>query len=339
MVKKRPVAKRHRHRKHVGHHLLGTYGTIAIAVVSVGALLGSAFLSSTYLGSGSMAAVISSTLVDLTNTDRASQNLGTLTVNPELTAAAQAKADDMAAKGYFAHTSPDGKTSWYWFKEAGYSFTYAGENLAVDFTDSDAVENAWMNSPTHRANILNGHYTEIGIASAEGTYEGHHTIFVVQMFGAPAHASTGTVVAENPTAPATETAIAKTESTPAPTAAQKPEEKPITIVPASTTASATPTVAGAESSPPAPSTPTSPSFLLMLAAAPVATLRDLYLIVGAIVLVALVSITGLEFKKHHMRYVFATAFLFVLMAGLYLAADHLVFGGARLTAAAASSVE
>jgi len=336
MAAKRRVSRTKKHRKHVGHHLLGTYGTIAIAVVSVGALLGSAFLSSTYLGSGSMAAVISSTLVSLTNTDRATQNLGTLTVNPELTAAAQAKADDMAAKSYFAHTSPDGKTSWYWFKEAGYSFTYAGENLAVDFSDSDAVENAWMNSPTHRANILNGHYTEIGIASAEGTYEGHHTIFVVQMFGAPAHASTGSVVAENPSAPATETAVAKTEPAPV---TKTPAPKPITIVPASTTATATPTVAGAESSPPAPAAPASSPFLLMLAAAPVATLRDLYLIVGAIVLVALVSITGLEFKKHHMRYVFATAFLFVLMASLYLAADHLVFGGARLTAAAASSVE
>ena len=48
--------------------------------------------------------------------------------------AAQAKADDMATKGYFAHTSPDGKNSWYWFKQAGYTFTYAGENLALDFS-------------------------------------------------------------------------------------------------------------------------------------------------------------------------------------------------------------
>lgn len=132
-----------------------------------------------------LAAVVSSVLVDLTNFDRADEGLHGLTVNPLLQQAAQLKANDMAAKGYFAHNSPDGKSPWYWFGEAGYTFSYAGENLAVFFGDSEDVERAWMNSPGHRANILNSNFSEIGIATAEGYYQGQKTVFVVQEFGTP----------------------------------------------------------------------------------------------------------------------------------------------------------
>lgn len=133
-----------------------------------------------------VAAVISSVLVELTNSDRTARGLSTLTVSPVLTAVAEAKAKDMALKGYFAHTSPEGLTPWYWFKENNYKFLYAGENLAVDFTESYDVERAWMNSPTHRANIVGTQFTEIGIATAQGTYQGRPTTFVVQVFAAPA---------------------------------------------------------------------------------------------------------------------------------------------------------
>lgn len=133
-----------------------------------------------------VAAVISSVLVELTNADRTSQGLATLTVSPVLTAVAEAKAADMAEKGYFAHTSPEGKTPWYWFKEKGYTFTYAGENLAIDFHESPDVQRAWMQSPTHRANIVGTQFTEIGIATREGLYQGRPTTYVVQVFGTPA---------------------------------------------------------------------------------------------------------------------------------------------------------
>jgi hypothetical protein len=102
-----------------------------------------------------------------------------------LDAAAQAKADDMAAKGYFSHTGPDGKEPWAWIKEAGYSYQYAGENLAVRFTDSADVVNAWMASPTHRANIVKPAYTEIGVGIAQGEFQGQPATYVVQYFGAP----------------------------------------------------------------------------------------------------------------------------------------------------------
>jgi hypothetical protein len=94
----------------------------------------------------------------------------------------------MASKGYFEHTSPQGLTPWYWFENVGYNFSYAGENLAVNFSDSRDVTNAWMNSPEHRANILSGDFTQIGIATAQGVYNGQQVVFVVEEFGTPAAA-------------------------------------------------------------------------------------------------------------------------------------------------------
>ena len=132
------------------------------------------------------ALVLPKVLVDYANEDRDLKNYNHLAINSTLEKAAQLKANDMAEKGYFAHKSPDGKTPWYWFKEAGYDFSYAGENLAVNFNDSVDVNTAWMNSPGHRANILNGNFSEIGIATAEGMYQGRRTVFVVQLFGRPA---------------------------------------------------------------------------------------------------------------------------------------------------------
>ncbi len=132
------------------------------------------------------AAVLPMVLVNITNEDRAGGGLNELVVNPVLEEAARMKAEHMAEHSYFAHVSPDGLDPWYWFYRAGYVFTDAGENLAVNFTDSEDVVQAWMDSPGHRANIMNGKFTEIGIAAVKGKYKGKNTIFVVQMFGKPA---------------------------------------------------------------------------------------------------------------------------------------------------------
>jgi len=129
------------------------------------------------------ASVLPGVLVNLANGDRQSSNLNLLTANPLLERAAQLKANDMLAKGYFSHVAPDGKTPWYWLNSAGYKYSAAGENLAINFVDSKDINNAWMNSPSHRANILNNKFTEIGIATATGVYRGRETTFVVQFFG------------------------------------------------------------------------------------------------------------------------------------------------------------
>ncbi len=159
------------------------------------------------------AAVIPAVLVDLANEDRAADDLGTLAVNPVLEEAARMKAEDMAKNEYFAHVSPDGVDPWYWFYRAGYQFSSAGENLAINFVDSDDVNRAWMDSPGHRANIMNGKFTEVGIAAVTGTYKGRKTIYVVQLFGTPLRAapvaSAVTVTAEAfPAQQATGTSVA-----------------------------------------------------------------------------------------------------------------------------------
>ncbi len=138
--------------------------------------------------------IATSTIIYLTNKDRELFGMALLIPNSTLEKAAQMKAEDMAKKGYFSHNSPECstpekincKTPWYYFDKAGYDFNYAGENLAVDFTEAGQIENAWMNSPTHKANIVSKNYSEVGIGIAYGTYKGRPTTFVVQLFGTKA---------------------------------------------------------------------------------------------------------------------------------------------------------
>lgn len=132
-----------------------------------------------------LGSVLPGVLSNLTNSERGENNLPALTENAILNRAAQMKAEDMAKKSYFAHTSPEGITPWYWLEKAGYSYLYAGENLAINFIDSEDVTEAWMNSPTHRANIIHGAYTEVGTGVAVGTYQGYETIFVAQVYARP----------------------------------------------------------------------------------------------------------------------------------------------------------
>lgn len=129
-----------------------------------------------------------SSIITLTNTDRVSQGEAPLATSTLLARAAQKKADDMLANSYFAHISPLGVTPWYWFTKVGYYYSHAGENLAVHFDDATALEAAWMASPGHRANILKGVYTQIGIGVAHGMYQGEPTTFVVELFATPAAA-------------------------------------------------------------------------------------------------------------------------------------------------------
>jgi Cysteine-rich secretory protein family len=148
------------------------------------------WLSSDWLVSTVLPAVV----VDKTNDERATLAETPLKRNALLDEAARLKAEDMAAGSYFSHYSPSGVSPWHWFDVVDYQYAHAGENLAVHFTDSAAVVDAWMDSPTHRANIVNGVYTEIGVGTAKGEYQGFDTVFVVQLFGTPAAAMQPTVI-------------------------------------------------------------------------------------------------------------------------------------------------
>lgn len=128
--------------------------------------------------------VTKSVLIATTNKERGSVALSRLEENPLLNEAAYLKAKDMLEKGYFDHNSPEGATPWYWFKEAGYSYERAGENLAIGFVDSEEVIRAWLDSPSHKQNLLNPEYRDIGIAVLTGDFRGQETTVVVQLLGA-----------------------------------------------------------------------------------------------------------------------------------------------------------
>lgn len=134
---------------------------------------------------GVESAISQQDVIRLTNIEREKNGLGPVTEDPRLNAAALAKAQNMFEENYWAHYSPSGKDPWLFINGAGYKFSYAGENLAKSFYKSDDVVAAWMASKTHRENILNNHYKNIGIAVLEGTLNGEKTTLVVQEFGAP----------------------------------------------------------------------------------------------------------------------------------------------------------
>lgn len=123
-------------------------------------------------------------LFELTNQKRSEAGLSQLAMNEKLSQAAAGKARDMFSNNYWAHFSPQGKSPWDFIVGAGYTYTLAGENLAKNFNDSGGVVDAWMNSPSHRENLLKPGYKEIGFAVVNGTLNGEETTLVVQMFGA-----------------------------------------------------------------------------------------------------------------------------------------------------------
>lgn len=124
-------------------------------------------------------------VIEQTNRQRELQGLEPLVLNQTLGQAAAAKGQDMFNEQYWAHTSPKGLTPWKFMADVDYTYSVAGENLARDFSDTSSMVSAWMQSPTHRANILNSRYQDIGIAVIDGTLQGYETTLVVQMFGAP----------------------------------------------------------------------------------------------------------------------------------------------------------
>ncbi|MBI2334457.1 hypothetical protein HYU96_01520 [Candidatus Daviesbacteria bacterium] len=122
-------------------------------------------------------------LIELTNQERQKSGLGPVSENEALDRAAALKAQNMFDENYWAHFAPSGKTPWDFILGSGYKFTYAGENLAKNFYNSDEVVSAWMASPTHKENLLNSKYSDIGMAVVEGVLNGQKTTLVVQMFG------------------------------------------------------------------------------------------------------------------------------------------------------------
>ncbi|MCD9874965.1 sigma-70 family RNA polymerase sigma factor [Streptomyces guryensis] len=119
-------------------------------------------------------------VVALVNKERAANGCGALTEDPRLEKAAQGHSDDMAARHFFDHTNPDGADPGQRITAAGYNWSTYGENIAQGQQTPAAVMESWMNSPGHRANILNCSFKDIGV----GVHNGSGGPWWTQDFGA-----------------------------------------------------------------------------------------------------------------------------------------------------------
>ena len=178
------------------HHSLLSYAIIGICLFSF-----NFFLTSNTNILGYATNINSQDLLTETNKLRAEINLPALQYNEKLSKAATEKANNMFEKDYWAHISPDGVEPWYFIKTAGYEYLYAGENLAVDFSTSDEVVEAWYNSPSHKENLLSSNYSEIGFAVVNGELKGRKTTLVVQMFGYPLNKDLASTVSSDVVVP------------------------------------------------------------------------------------------------------------------------------------------
>ncbi|MCD4811957.1 CAP domain-containing protein [bacterium] len=151
------------------------YSIILVVVNTFGGFIGISEVSASN--------ITPSTIVSLTNQERVASGLNELRTNSQLSSAAMAKAQNMLDEQYWDHFGPNGESPWQFIIASGYSYVYAGENLAKGFRTSEGVMEAWMASPTHKENILSGNYKDIGVAVLDGVLLGKQTTLVVQMFG------------------------------------------------------------------------------------------------------------------------------------------------------------
>ena len=118
------------------------------------------------------------------NKERVSRGIRPLALNSKLNTAAQNKASDMSEHNYFSHISPVDSKKWSDFiKDQKYEYSEAGENLANGYEAPSEMVKAWMDSPSHRENILNKDVDETGIGFVFSKLNGVPSIFVVQVFG------------------------------------------------------------------------------------------------------------------------------------------------------------
>lgn len=168
-------------------------------------------------------------LLSGTNAARLSNGLPALAIDSQLNNAAQAKAQHMTDNNYWAHVAPDGTQPWYFFSQAGYTYIRAGENLAYGFMSSQGAIDGWMNSPSHKANMLGDfHDVGFGIVNSQSYQSNGQQTIVVAHYGTratapePAPAAPTATTATPPSAPPATPATQSSQATPAPVTSQSP---------------------------------------------------------------------------------------------------------------------
>lgn len=153
------------------------------ALVIIAKVLAVLVLFVVYPSQGYFSTVTSATIVELTNQRREAAGLRRLVVNEQLNQVAQKKLNDMLQRQFFSHTNPDGEKVWGLLTSEGYDYTFAGENLAMNFYSAEEVVSAWMDSEKHRQNLLSQQFQDIGVAVGIGTLNDNSVSLVVQIFG------------------------------------------------------------------------------------------------------------------------------------------------------------
>jgi hypothetical protein len=196
--RRRPVPRKKRagqHHKKNQHYLKHYWPYLPMLLIVGAGMLLSSFWPRNPNVLGTASDLSPSQLLITTNDRRNAAGDENLHLNAQLAAAAQTKANDMVARNYWSHDTPDGQAPWSFVSAAGYSYRTAGENLAYGFSSADQVMDGWMHSPEHRANVLNKTYSEVGFATATSlNYVGHgpETV-VVAMYASPGDVTTAAV--------------------------------------------------------------------------------------------------------------------------------------------------
>lgn len=159
------------------------------AMLSGGLVLSQIMMGVTYYSGPGVSTespeAMSKNIITYTNDERTSAGAPKLVENQKLDEAAKMKLADMFQNNYWEHVAPSGTQAWDFVKQTGYTYHYAGENLAKGYHDSASTVDAWMDSQTHRENLLNTNYTEIGVAVGSGKIDGKPVTLVVQLFAKP----------------------------------------------------------------------------------------------------------------------------------------------------------
>jgi len=162
---------------------LATYVFFALCIK----IIATAVLFFVYPDPASMARIVANEMIQFANDARIENNLPALVVNDVLVNSATQKGNDMLLREYFAHDTPDGKKPWNFINKKEYDYVFAGENLAMDFVSGVMIHEAFMKSPSHRRNILDPDYKEIGVAVVNGKMFGNDTDILVMFFGTQRH--------------------------------------------------------------------------------------------------------------------------------------------------------
>jgi len=128
----------------------------------------------------------STKILELVNEERTAMGLTPLVLDKDLCEVAKAKAEDMMINNYFDHTSPTYGSPFEMMTQFGITYSAAGENIAAGYGSAESVMIGWMNSPGHRANILNGNYTQLGVGYVVSSGGTSYVTYWVQEFVKPA---------------------------------------------------------------------------------------------------------------------------------------------------------